>query len=510
MKARRFRAVQLLGAACLASALVGITAGSAWAAGPVCSVGHSAGAEFKTITAALEEAKNTPGSCTTINVAAGKYEERAVVATEGVTLNGAKAGVDARTRGAEADNEATQSIIDNTGVLGDAEAAANNVTINGFTLEGPSGHEPIGVFTGGSSGTQVLDNVVQNNTIGLDVPNGSANQAKVKGNLIRRNTLTGSAGGTGMYVENLSNTVLEDNEFTENPSGGVTIIGSAAGGGTDENITFDDNDLGAEQGMFIAGAKGVKLEGNVTTAGASIDVAGADSNVQINNNVLRNGEMAIVDGNYYNPYASTPAHIGPNSEVSATGNCIEGHSLAGVGMGSFAGTGPTYEEPPFTFYPEPGSPAPHNAMTGPLNAKNNWWGSTSGPTIASNPGGSGDKIIDEAHVVEYKPFATDSTLAGCVVPPPTVTAVSPNTGSAGSIVAVTGTEFIPGTSATKFSFTKTVGRKHRRKTKASKSVNCTSATSCAVLVPRGSGTVDVVATVNGQSSAINPGDQFTY
>jgi hypothetical protein len=219
-------------------------------------------------------------------------------------------------------------------------------------------------------------------------------------------------------------------------------------------------------------------------------MGGGDSKVEVTDNVLRNGDVAI---SVENPFA-----VGVNSEISATGNCIEGNHVAGLGIGTLE------EGPPVSFKPEPG------VYTGSLAATNNWWGSTSGPTIASNPGGTGDKIIDQAGAVAYSPYATTSTLAGCVVPP-TVTSVSPNSGSARAIVTVTGTGFVAGSSATRFSFTKTVGKKHKRRAKLAKSVNCTSTTSCAVLVPAGMGTVDVVATVAGQSSAINrPGDEFTY
>ncbi len=36
-----------------------------------------------------------------------------------------------------------------------------------------------------------------------------------------------------------------------------------------------------------------------------------------------------------------------------------------------------------------------------VDAKNNWWGAASGPTIASNPGGTGDRVSDK---VLYAPF----------------------------------------------------------------------------------------------------------
>ena len=92
---------------------------------------------------------------------------------------------------------------------------------------------------------------------------------------------------------------------------------------------------------------------------------------------------------------------------------------------------------------------------------------------------------------------------------PTITAVSPDTGSTtgGTSVTVTGTGFALGTTATIFRFVKA-------KTLAARSanVNCTSTTECTVVSPAHEvGTVDVKAAVNKVSSAKNaPADQFTY
>ena len=87
---------------------------------------------------------------------------------------------------------------------------------------------------------------------------------------------------------------------------------------------------------------------------------------------------------------------------------------------------------------------------------------------------------------------------------PTVTGLSPNTGSTtgGTTVTVTGTGFIVGTTATTFKFGSTSGT----------SVSCSSTTKCTVVSPaHAAGKVDVKATVNKVTSATNrPGDQFTY
>jgi alpha-tubulin suppressor-like RCC1 family protein len=87
---------------------------------------------------------------------------------------------------------------------------------------------------------------------------------------------------------------------------------------------------------------------------------------------------------------------------------------------------------------------------------------------------------------------------------PTVTALSPTTGSkaGGTSVTVTGSSFALGTSATKFVFG----------LRKATSVNCTSTTTCAVVAPaHEAGTVDVKAVVNKVSSPRSrPADQFTY
>ena len=74
----------------------------------------------------------------------------------------------------------------------------------------------------------------------------------------------------------------------------------------------------------------------------------------------------------------------PNSNIAINDNIIAGNAIAGLEVGSLA----------------------YSGGAGSLNAEQNWWGSPTGPTIASNPGGTGDKIIDPAGVVDYTPFRT--------------------------------------------------------------------------------------------------------
>jgi alpha-tubulin suppressor-like RCC1 family protein len=87
---------------------------------------------------------------------------------------------------------------------------------------------------------------------------------------------------------------------------------------------------------------------------------------------------------------------------------------------------------------------------------------------------------------------------------PTITAVTPNAGSTagGTGVTVTGSDFALGGLGTTFKFG----------TKKATAVNCTTSTSCAMIVPAGTaGTINVTAQVNKVTSPVNaPGDEFTY
>lgn len=87
---------------------------------------------------------------------------------------------------------------------------------------------------------------------------------------------------------------------------------------------------------------------------------------------------------------------------------------------------------------------------------------------------------------------------------PEVESVTPASGplAGGSTVTITGTGFLTGTGSTKFKFGKG----------SSKSVQCETASSCTVLVPRGKapGAVDVIAQAGKGKSTAVAGDRYTY
>ena len=91
---------------------------------------------------------------------AGTYDETVTV-DKSLVIQGAQNGVDARTR---ATLPADESIV--TGAGGGFILAADNVEIDGFTIQGADAAAGI---TGSASvaGESILNNIIQNNTIGI-------------------------------------------------------------------------------------------------------------------------------------------------------------------------------------------------------------------------------------------------------------------------------------------------------------------------------------------------------
>jgi hypothetical protein len=158
-------------------------------------------------------------------------------------------------------------------------------------------------------------------------------------------------------------------------------------------VNFTNNTLtaGANEGIALFDVAGATISGNTSlgTMATAVDVAGGDSNVSITGNVLANGVRGI--------QVEDPFSVGANTAVSAHMNCISGNSTAGL------------EEDSGGYSP---------VSSGSLDARNNWWGRSSGPTIASNPGGTGDVIVDPDGVVAYSPFTTSQPAAPCPVVTP--------------------------------------------------------------------------------------------
>jgi hypothetical protein len=339
-------------------------------------------AAFTTLSGAIAAASNGD----IIQVCPGTYASQAVV-NKALTLRGARAGVDARDP-SRTGLPATESVLTGTGNSGitPLRVIVDNVSVDGFTIEGNTnvGNLAAGVLVNPNlAGLDFRNNIVQNNISGLQLANDTVtNPAIIRNNVFRNNNQPGSvASGAGIYSDQLvsggllTNVTIADNAFSGNNTAGV-LLGSTA----------------------AASQSGVSVSGNTMTTNGNAILLYNTASVTIANNSISAGTASqIVVG-------------GGVNGAAITGNLIQNGATRGIRIGDFGGGG-TNQAISLSCNAFGGNPAagleidaPAGSYTGSLNAELNWWGAASGPTIASNPGGTGDKIVDSAAHVDYTPF----------------------------------------------------------------------------------------------------------
>lgn len=336
----------------------------------------------------LQAAINKASAGDTINVAAGVYPHTGVVTVnKTLTLKGAQAGVNARVR-FESDPE---SVLENSGGL---YVTANEVVIDGFVVQNSTS----GAFTGygialgaGTSGADVINNIIQNNIVGLGLSNNPAgNQAVVQYNVFRNNTQPGPASGHGIYTDQyvageggVEDVLIADNEFVNDNEAVTGTFGigiSNTGTGLFTALQIHNNKFDsaspASRGMYFFGTAHSSIKSNSirNKTNYAIRFLGGNDDITIECNTILESNRGV------------HVSFGTNSNITVKDNNIAGNLTAGleVATGTYSG-GP-----------------------GSLNARDNWWNSPSGPTTPANPGGTGDKIIDPDGVVDFSSFETSA------------------------------------------------------------------------------------------------------
>jgi len=319
----------------------------------------------KTIQAAINSA--SPGDV--IEVAAGTYPETGgpLTVNKTLTLCGAQDGVDARTRvGAES-------------IVSDAQGTyitASNVVVNGFTIR----NSTAAAFTGygllmgvGTTGTRVLNNIIEDNIIGIGLANTGASQVLICQNLIQNNNNPGAASGTGIYTDQYvsggatSNYLIEQNAFKGNVDAGIDVSNvDPPNPVSNLDISTNSFDMnGRAVVLFNTDMSTIHNNTitNCTLAGSgAIRLFGSVDDLTITSNDLNTGAgWGIRMTDQLDPPNT------PNSDVVIHLNNIDGFANGGL----FVGTG---------------------AHVGTVDAECNWWGDASGPF----PVGTGEEVSGDA------------------------------------------------------------------------------------------------------------------
>jgi hypothetical protein len=335
---------------------------------------------FSTIQAAISDPGTINGD--TLLASTGTFNE-SVNINKSVILEGVQHGVDARTR------SGSESIVSNTSTP--FVVNANNVTIDGFTVEGAN-NPSLGygiILTSGFSGAHVLNNIIQNNIDGLSLANNPAGSAAlIQHNLFQNNNTAGSNSGDAIYTDqfvangNLANVTIDANSFLNNANAGVLLGSTSAALSTATNITISNNTLDTNgNAILLFNTTSSVVNGNtiVNSVGSQLVFGGGVNGLLAYQNFIQNGATRGVRVGDFGGGAT-------NSNIKLFDNNIQGNATNGLEIDSAAGS-----------------------YTGVFEARLNWWGSATGPTFASNPGGTGQAIVDPATQVRYRPWLTSAT-----------------------------------------------------------------------------------------------------
>src|SRR2546430_4135480 len=285
----------------------------------------------------IQAAVNKAAAGDTIVVAAGVYPEPApgpLTINRTLTLQGAQSGVDARGRVA-----AESSVIDSQGTY----ITANKVVVDGFTIQDSVN----GVFTGfgiamgaGTNGTQILNDVVQDNIAGIAVSNApGGSQVVIRHNQIQNNNQPGAASGDGIYTDQfvsggaVKNVLIEENAFVGNDDAGIDVSNTdAANGVTDLDVSSNTFDLNGRAVLFfnthMPAVENNSITNSTAAASAAIRILDNNSDLSITNNDLTSGAGHAIRLSVIN--AVGPGAPLPSSDVVINENNIE--FFAGDGL----------------------------------------------------------------------------------------------------------------------------------------------------------------------------------
>ena len=236
--------------------------------------------------ATIQAAVNAANSGDTILADPGVYAE-SVTVDKSVVLEGAQHGVDAQKGRPGAFESVLDAATDNGQTL--FNITANDVTIDGFTIQNATNPNQFGFgirIGAGTSGTSILNNIVQNNIAGISLANNStANQTVIGQNLIQNNNQAGPISGTGIYSDQFNaggtvTNILIDNNNQPGPASGAGIYTDPfVDGGNLTDVLIDSN----------------TFSGNTGDAGIdfSSTQTGSQSNVTISNNVFSENARAV-------------------------------------------------------------------------------------------------------------------------------------------------------------------------------------------------------------------------
>jgi hypothetical protein len=228
------------------------------------------------------------------------------------------------TKFAVVDDSSTSHATTNPGFSVDG---VDGVVIQGFTIQGRSS----GIHTTAATDSlAIVSNVIQNNTIGVYLNGGQSDPTKnkVQKSCIRRNSMDGSASGSGIYSEHdLYFGKIEKNTFYRNNNSGEGGAINLAAGNIEDVQILNNTANGDANFVSVTGSLRLNVNANSTTGilGGAVFLDGGNVDTQITGNTFNAGHD---DGVGINADGG-----GANDHVLIYGNTVTGNATDGIDTG---------------------------------------------------------------------------------------------------------------------------------------------------------------------------------
>jgi hypothetical protein len=300
----------------------------------------------------------------------------------------------------------------------------NNVLIQGFGISSPHGLNPteIGVLIGtGATNITINGGIIRHLRDSSHPITGASQTAaivvspKAHNVLITHVTVYNvvyDTTGVDISKQYAYGFLLASNSATDGPSqvliqhnyiSKVGDIGIAITNGShDVTANYNTVDqiygLHVSYGIMVSGSTGTPT--NLLIFSNKIDLLSGKQPVGIAVMGTANA-VQIVDNTVSGLTAGVGLEVAGHANVSGTENNFTGNSTGVLVVQGFTGS--------LTLHYNNINGNTHagieNDSTQSVDAEANWWGSTTGPTSASNPGGTGDKIIGPVDFTNWLTFA---------------------------------------------------------------------------------------------------------
>ncbi len=341
----------------------------------------------------IQYAVNQATEGDTIEVAPGNYTAGAKV-EKSVTLRGAQAGVDARTRAVPQSEESVIAPVGTAFTL--PTALAGPVTIDGFRIA-PTGVNAKGVAVMGAGG---VGHVIENDVF-ANITEGTAVQGIFKATTFEHDRVIGSKAGFEANTQSADGTKIIGNLF-ESIAGGTQWDVNVIRGGSGMEIR-DNRRIGVGGNFLVLQrTTGALVAGNIAEGIDSSALFMADCNAG-----------TVIEGNDFSQLAPEPGIAlsnivaSPNTGTEIVGNALIGNAYGVLVSGSEAIGGGTQVHANRIVGSSVAGVQNPAGSGGTVDATDNWWGCNEGPTVG------GSNACDEAGgEVEAAPWLVLTAAAG--------------------------------------------------------------------------------------------------